>query len=118
MNLQKTIGLPAEAASEREIIRAINLKLAFLGCPTPSAADDPDGAMIAGLLLRQQETNRLLADYLNPADSRIQNFLHKYLQGTETEIKLPARGGPSPARLGRKAGTASASTSSPMACSD
>ncbi len=91
MDLKKSIGVPTEAASERELIRLINLKLAFLGCPTSSAAAEADGAMIATLLSHHQETNRLLADYLNPPDARIQNFLCKYLAGTQAQPRLPAR---------------------------
>ncbi len=91
MDLKKSIGVPSEAASERELIRLINLKLAFLGCPTFRSSDDSDGALMATVLSHHQETSRLLADYLNPPDARIQEFLCKYLQNTNIEPRLPAR---------------------------
>ena len=94
MDLEKSIGLGAdfsEAARER-LIRYINLKLAYLGCPTAgveahSEVDD----MVAALLSRHQETERLLADYLCPADQRIQQFLDDYL-APQSCSAAPSRG--------------------------
>src|SRR5438876_10992124 len=51
----------------------INLKLALLGLPHQSDAEWED--MTAALLPRQQEVARLLSDYLNPVDQRIQDYL-------------------------------------------
>ena len=52
-------------ADEEELIRYTNLKLACLGCPTAvtDASTEYDG-MVASLLSRYQESDRLLADYL------------------------------------------------------
>ncbi len=47
--------------------------------------------MTAALLQRQHETDRLLADYLCPADQRIQVFLNDYLKETGLAVKLPGR---------------------------
>src|SRR5579872_1209105 len=90
-DLKTSIGLDA-AATEARIAQYINLKLALLGLPTvalegASAFDD----MAAALLSHHQETDRLLADYLCPADRRIQEFLNAYLHDAGPVAKLPVR---------------------------
>jgi phosphoenolpyruvate carboxykinase (diphosphate) len=92
MDLEKSIGLGADtsAAAQERNIRYINLKLAYLGCPT--AGEEPSSEyddMVAALLSRHQETDRLLSDYLCPADQRIQRFLEDYLQPDVTAARLP-----------------------------
>src|SRR5688572_1197625 len=47
--------------------------------------------MIGTLLQRHRETDRLLSNYLCPADNRIQTFLYDYLQDATVVPKLPAR---------------------------
>ena len=47
--------------------------------------------MIGTLLQRNRETDRLLSNYLCPADNRIQSFLYDYLQDATTVPKLPTR---------------------------
>src|SRR5687767_10244799 len=85
------------SAPNRQMLQYINLKLAFLGLPSAGLAGDPEfNRMLTALLAHQQETDRLLADYLCPADQRIQNFLARYLADTLDEMgmecpKLPAR---------------------------
>jgi hypothetical protein len=85
------------AAENRQMLQYINLKLAFLGLPTAHSSNEPQfNQMLTALLAHQQETDRLLADYLCPADQRIQNFLARYLDDTLEETglecpKLPAR---------------------------
>ena len=72
-------------------IQYINLKLAALGTATLELGNDPEFQEMTGSLLAyQRETHRLLANYLCPADARIQTFLHDYLQGAPV-AKLPAR---------------------------
>ena len=92
MDMERSIGLGAdisEAAQER-LIRYINLKLAYLGCPTAGAETHTDyDDMVAALLSRHQETERLLADYLCPADQRIQQFLERYLAPEATAPLTP-----------------------------
>ena len=69
----------------------INLKLAFMGLPTADIGEDDElKGMFASLLSHEQETERLLADYLPPADQRIQDFLDDYFSETGSE-KLPGR---------------------------
>src|SRR5438105_9607549 len=91
MDLTRSIGLPAAPARDRKLTQCINLKLAALGCPTVAAEMDSDFQdMAAALLARHRETERLLANYLCPADRRIQDFLYDYLQDAPL-AKLPAR---------------------------
>jgi phosphoenolpyruvate carboxykinase (diphosphate) len=66
--------------SEAKLIDYINLKLAALGCPTCDAGDATRFEEMSALLAHQREVNRLLADYLCPADNRIQTFLYDFLQ--------------------------------------
>lgn len=70
----------------------INLKLSALGCPIVPNDDDADfQKMAAPLLSHYRETHRLLADYLCPADQRIQDFLNRYLADSEGAPKLPGK---------------------------
>lgn len=75
------------------MLQYINLKLAFLGLPSSGVAGEPEfDKMLTALLAHQQETDRLLANYLCPADQRIQDFLTRYLADVEIPCpKLPAR---------------------------
>lgn len=75
------------------MLQYINLKLSFLGLPASGAAAEPEfDKMLTALLAHQQETDRLLADYLCPADQRIQDFLTRYLADIDAPCpKLPAR---------------------------
>src|SRR5690349_9744761 len=95
MDLNRSIGLGAIAAPypEKKLLQYINLKLASLGCPTVTGdADTEFQEMAAALLLHHRETDRLLADYLCPADQRIQNFLDDYLRETPSgSVKLPGQ---------------------------
>ena len=71
------------------LIQYINLKLAALGCPTCESEQFQFEEMSA-FLAHQREINRLLADYLCPADKRIQTFLYDFLQDAPL-AKLPTR---------------------------
>ncbi len=78
--------------SEKKLWQYINLKLAALGCPTAKAAADAEfQELVSALLQHQRETERLLANYLCPADWRIQSFLDDYLYETGLSPKLPWR---------------------------
>src|SRR5438874_7538911 len=92
MDLTKSIGLGTSSSThaEQQSIRYINLKLAALGCPTGKT--DPEFQEWASALLsHHRETERLLANYLCPADWRIQQFLNEHLYDTGCPIALPAR---------------------------
>lgn len=93
MGTKNNIGLgTATEFTDPATIRYINLKLALLGFPTVAASSDPEfDEMAAALLQHQRETDRLLADYLCPADQRIQIFLNDTLKETGLAIKLPGR---------------------------
>ena len=77
---------------DHTLIEDINLRLAMTGCPTFG-----DGSMsrfpklAAPMFSRQKETMRLLADYLCPADWRIDHFLREYLYDTGVAVRWPAR---------------------------
>jgi hypothetical protein len=91
MNLQKSIGLPSAPLRDAELLQYINLKLAFLGLPTANVAGNSQlSGMLAALLSHEQETGRLLTDYLPPVDRRIQAFLDDYLCESGAP-KLPGR---------------------------
>src|SRR5215211_1051919 len=75
-----------------QLVTYINLKLAALGCPTvANKADTELTEMLGTMLQRHRETDRLLSNYLCPADNRIQTFLYDYLQDATAVPKLPAR---------------------------
>src|SRR4030095_15335315 len=85
------LGAPLPRIPGAKLIQYINLKLAALGCATLEVENDPElNEMTASLLAYQRETHRLLANYLCPADNRIQTFLYDYLQAPPV-AKLPAR---------------------------
>lgn len=94
MNLENSLGLDKGPAGfwDKKTALYINLKLALMGCPTVAADVDPEfDDLIDTLLLHQRETDRLLADYLCPADRRIQVFLDDYLRNVASPVKLPSR---------------------------
>ncbi len=79
----------AKTASNDELYRYINLKLAALGQPTSSATADPEFLELARPLLRNyHQKDQLLGGRLCPADLRIQEFLDAYLG--EPAPRLPA----------------------------
>ena len=70
------------AAPQRalELVEYLHLKLAALGQPTGRTSADGRFLQLARPLLRHHyEKERLLGDYLCPADTRIQSFLDAYL---------------------------------------
>ncbi len=73
------------------LIAHINVKLALIGCsPVPLKGDTEFVEIAAAMAAQSREKDRLLGNYLCPADARIQTFLHDYLQEIPTP-KLPAR---------------------------
>ena len=73
------------------LIAHINVKLALIGCPPVPMAGNAEFAEISAAMAAQsREKDRLLGQHLCPADQRIQNFLHDYLQEVPAP-KLPAR---------------------------
>ena len=76
--------------TDGKLIDEINLKLAALGCPVCEAGDRSRFEEMSALLAHQREVNRVLADYLCPADNRIQRFLYEFLQDAPI-AKFPPR---------------------------
>ena len=85
--------------SRRDIIQFINLQLAAIGQPTFKDKDhskdtfcDPEFEKTTRpLIMSLREKSRLLASHLAPADTRIQNFINRYLKDVSIEkpFKLP-----------------------------
>ena len=75
MKLQDQIGLGRSDFSDGKTLRYVKLKLALLGLPTGPGEQPEIDDLTSAILSHQHETDRLLADYLSPADQRIQNYL-------------------------------------------
>ena len=76
-----------EVFADNKTLRYLHLKLALLGLPTGAGEFPEIDDLTSALLLHQHETDRLLANYLSPADQRIQN----YLNDLGVTVKLPGR---------------------------
>ena len=73
------------------LIAHINVKLALIGCAPVAIKNDADFAEIVSAMAGQsREKDRLLGNYLCPADQRLQTFLYDYLQDVPV-TKLPSR---------------------------
>src|SRR5580658_9905827 len=82
----------AQGRPDATLIEGINLRLAMTGCPVFGAGSAGAlSGLAAPMFSRQKETMRLLADYLCPADWRINHFLREYLYDTGVMIPWPAR---------------------------
>lgn len=69
----------------------INVKLALLGCqPVRTGGDFESSDLVSAFAAQYQEKERLLGQYLCPADQRIQTFLYDYLQDVPVP-RLPLR---------------------------
>jgi hypothetical protein len=83
MDFERSLGLGATSGNAEEKRKKlqlyINLKLASSGQPTVLSGDDDFLKTAHDLLKSHREKNRLLTDYLCPADQRIQDFLERYL---------------------------------------
>ena len=87
MKLHDQTGLGRTDFADAKTLRYVKLKLALLGLPT-GGGDQPEiDDLTSAILSHQHETDRLLADYLSPADQRIQN----YLNAIGVSVKLPGR---------------------------
>ena len=87
-----TQGATLQNRLDSTLIEGINLRLAMTGCPTfGNGALSRFPRLAAPMFSRQKETMRLLADYLCPADWRIDHFLREYLYGSGVDIRWPAR---------------------------
>ncbi|HTA31457.1 MAG TPA: hypothetical protein VK731_13280, partial [Candidatus Cybelea sp.] len=74
------------------LLEGINLRLALTGCPTFSnGAVSALPSLASPMFSRQKETMRLLAEYLCPADWRIDQFLREYLYEASFAASWPKR---------------------------
>ncbi len=93
MNLQKSLGIITESKKQnfktKRMIQYVNLKLSALGQPPFKMNSDKRFLdLAADLIKNHKEKNRLLSNYLCPADQRIQNFIDSYLNDYKTKINL------------------------------
>jgi hypothetical protein len=73
------------------LIAHINVKLALIGCAPVAVEGNVEFTQIVSAMAEQsREKDRLLGNYLCPADQRIQTFLYDYLQDVPV-TKLPTR---------------------------
>jgi hypothetical protein len=90
--LKRCLGFGVNLNSDEDRLRlaeVINAKLWFRG--QPIVGKESEFALLKAskhLLANLQEKNRLLAEYHCPVDARIQNFLNRYLAGSDVP-KLP-----------------------------
>ncbi len=90
MPVKRDFGVHLDRRSQEQrgrLIAFINLKLASLGMPVYSKEGTAFLELANDMLANYREKNRLLADYLPPADSRIQAFLDSYLSALPPEDK-------------------------------
>ena len=80
--------MPAAPATDADVVRYIDLKLAALGYPASQHADSDFLEIARPLLRNYHQKDLMLGNLLCPADRRIQAFLDDYLEGC-----LPRRRG-------------------------
>lgn len=96
MPVKRELGIDLDRRSpvvRGRLIAYINLKLSSLGLPVYSKEGTAFLELANDMLANYREKDRLLADYLPPADLRIQNFLDAYLSGLAEgdRPRLPSR---------------------------
>ena len=93
MNLERALGIGSNVEisdKQRERLHLyINLKLASTGQPVSHSGDGEFMSCANDLLKSYRQKNRLLANFLCPADQRIQAFLDEYLAGCDSEEDIP-----------------------------
>ena len=73
------------------LIAHINVKHALIGCQPVAVRGDGDfNEIVSAMAGQSREKDRLLGQYLCPADQRLQTFLYDYLQDVPV-TKLPTR---------------------------
>lgn len=73
-----------EKTSPESTNSAISLRLALLGIPVSQGnLDSATASLTAPLLARTREMSRRLSNRLCASDTRIQNFLDSYFEGTD-----------------------------------
>ena len=97
MDLKKSFGFSKSGTNEiprpKRVTEYINLKLAALGQPWYHSESRMEFLELANDLIKNhKEKNRLLAEYLCPADQRIQTFIDNYLTDFKEAVhpRLPS----------------------------
>jgi len=96
MPVKRDLGVNLDRRSPVErgrLIAYINLKLAALGLPVYSREGTAFLELANDMLANYREKERLLADYLPPADARIQAFIDAYLSDlpSSDRPRLPSK---------------------------
>ena len=98
MDLKKSFGFSKAGTNEiprpKRVTEYINLKLAALGQPWYQSDSKMEFLELANDLIKNhREKNRLLTDYLCPADQRIQTFIDNYLSEHRDTVnpRLPSQ---------------------------
>lgn len=97
MDIERSLGFYGQDHNPTEhrsrLIRYIKMKLAFMGV-MPSTGDEEEGVfdMAQDLIANHQEKRRLLSNHLCPADTRVQNFIDRYLADVDVKhsVRLPS----------------------------
>jgi len=96
-DFKKSLGLTDDGRNiplrNKKLIQYINLKLSALGQPFYELENDNRFLELASDLIKNhREKNRLLSNYLCPADQRVQNFLDSYLSefSEKIDIRIPS----------------------------
>ncbi len=82
----------ANSYDEKRLVEYLNIKLRSRGCPIFGDDEDYPFLQLGSTLLRSvEEKNRLLKEYLCPADQRIQNYLKNLFKkhGVKDQIWVP-----------------------------
>ncbi len=92
MDIKRSLGFYMDGQSpnkNKRLMQYINLKLASLGKPYYGSKSDTKFLELAKDLIRNhREKNRLLSNYLCPADQRIQKFLDNYLSDFKDKLNI------------------------------
>lgn len=96
IDLNARIGFDTETGKnsydEKRLVEYLNIKLRSRGCPIFGDEKDYKFLQLGSTLLRSvEEKNRLLKEYLCPADQRIQNYLKNLFKkhGVKDQIWVP-----------------------------
>ncbi len=90
--MEDTMAIKSSTVVPRDDLRRhLNLRLAELGfTPVPLNGEPALEESLQRYIARNREKDRLLSNYLCPADARLQSFLHDYLEELAVP-RLPAR---------------------------
>ncbi len=95
MSIKRELGIGVNVFDEKNftpLAKYVNLKLASMGLPVYEGHDNKELETAWDLIETFREKDRLLSTHLCPVDTRIQNFLEKYLESEGMEVpRLPSK---------------------------